>query len=96
MKVKHYLAAAALLLTMATAAQAADTDTPMVAYTTADGTPHDPIDFSRIYSGISALGKLVDAVTITATGTWTSDQVNALCYALRPTVTPLLFFEKYL
>ena len=84
MKVKHYLAAAALLLTMATAAQAADTDTPMVAYTTADGTPHDPIDFTSLTSS-TAKGKLVDAVTLTATGTWTSVQVNALSYALRPT-----------
>lgn len=85
MKVTHYLAAAALLLTMATAAQAADTDKPMVAYTTAAGGTTATIDFSQFYTGVSALGKLVDATAITATGTWTSDQVNALCYALRPT-----------
>ena len=84
MKVKHYLAAAALLLTMATAAQAADTDKPMVAYTTAAG-EQTPIDFTYLTNSSTAIGKLVDAVTITATGTWTSDQLNGLSYALRPT-----------
>ena len=82
MKVKHYLAAAALLLTMATAAQAADT-APTVAYTTAAG-EQTPIDFTKL-TGTSALGKLVDAVTITATGTWTFNQLMGLSYALRPT-----------
>ena len=83
MKVKHYLAAAVLLLTMATAAQAAD-DKPMVSYTTADGTPHDPIDFTNLID-VTSTGMLVDAVTLTATGTWTYNQLNGLCYALRPT-----------
>ena len=82
MKVKHYLAAAALLLTMATAAQAADT-APMVSYTTAAG-EQTPIDFTKL-TGTSALGKLVDAVTITATGAWTFNQLMGLSYALRPT-----------
>lgn len=85
MKVKHYLAAAALLLTMATAAQAADTDKPMVAYTTADEATHDPIDFTYLTGSSITLDRLVDAITLTATGTWTSDQLNGLSYALRPT-----------
>ena len=84
MKVKHYLAAAALLLTMATAAQAADTDKPMVSYTTAAG-EQTPIDFTYLTGSGTATGKLVDAVTITATGTWTYNQLDGLSYALRPT-----------
>ena len=82
MKVKHYLAAAALLLTMATAAQAAD-NKPMVAYTTAAG-EQTPIDFTSLTGSSTATGKLVDAVTITTTGTWTHNQLMGLCYALRP------------
>ena len=80
---KTFTAAAALLLTMATAAQAADTNPPTVSYTTADGTTHDPINFSTYSSTDDARGVLKDAVTITATGTWTSAQAAYLKYALK-------------
>ncbi len=84
MKVTHIiLAAAALLLTMATAAQAADTNPPTVSYTTADEATHTPIDFTTYGSTDDARGVLKDAVTITATGTWTSAQVDYLTYALK-------------
>lgn len=80
---KTFTAAAALLLTMATAAQAADTNPPTVSYTTADGATHTPIDFTTYSSNTDARGVLKDATTITATGTWTAAQATYLKYALK-------------